>query len=600
MHPTGPQLSEETPLLAGPTSLKNEPFYIYLVAFVSAIGGFLFGYDTGIISGAMIFIRDHFELSEWLQEGVVSITLLAAWMFSILSGSATDRMGRKPVIIISSLIFVTGSVIMSLANDVIWLMTGRFVVGAGVGLSSMTIPMYIAEVAPSGIRGQLVMVNIIFITGGQFIASVTAYWLSLLDPEIAWRLMLGLAAVPAAIQFFAFLVMPESPRWLISNKHYDEAKSVLRKIRPPNCDIETEFEFILANQQRNMQAYELSQSHRQNKHQSTFSRILESPAVSRALLVGCLLQLVQQFSGINTVMYYTASIFQMSGIHSKPKALLMSCATSFVNFIFTLVGFGLVEKIGRRKLTLSSLFGVTLALFVLGAGFHVAYVNSPQVTAPVNGSTASDPCLLYEECSLCSRDPNCGFCYSESSTPVNGTLPLASCVRVDPNHHDRSLRGQCSSISNRDVETLPYRQNKAVFIWAYEWCPSSYSWFTLVGLILYLMFYAPGMGPMPWTINSEIYPSWARSWCLSASTSVCWLSNMFVSMTFLSLTRAITKQGAFYFYGSLAFLGFIFFFFNLPETKGKSLEQLESLFSPENKLKSDDEEDEVEEVQAHT
>lgn len=473
--PTRSTIDEETPLLgAGTGSLKGHSVHIYLAACLSAIGGFLFGYDTGIISGAMIFIREVFALNDWWQEMIVSSTLLAAWIFSILSGYATNRFGRKPVILVSSLIFVAGSVLMSLAWNRLALLLGRLVVGAGVGLASMTVPMYIAEVAPSAIRGQLVMINMCCITGGQFFSSTIAYGFSFVGDGHGWRYMLGFAALPAAIQFLAFLAMPESPRWLVSKQKYDDAKRVLTKLRPRGADVELEFQAIktycdLAQEERNSL---------EDPDQSTYKRIMATQPVRKALLVGCLLQMTQQLAGINTVMYYTASIFEMSGVDSKHEALLLSIGTALVNFVLTIVGYMLVERAGRRPLTLVSLFGVIVGLLVLGAGFQF------------------------------------------------GSAHL-----------------------------------------------------TMAGMLVYLFFFAPGMGPMPWTINSEIYPSWARSWCLSATTSVNWLFNLLVSMTFLTLAREITQQGAFYLYASLASVGFLYFVFVLPETKGKTLEELEDLFS---------------------
>lgn len=564
MIPTTPS-DETTPLLLGPDALKGNTIYIYLVACLSAIGGFLFGYDTGIISGAMIFIRDVFSLNEWWQEAIVSSTLLAAWIFSILSGSFNDRLGRKPVIVGSSLIFVLGSILMGIAWNEVILLAGRLVVGAGVGLASMTAPMYIAEVAPSRIRGQLVMINMCCITGGQFFASVIAYWFSFIKSGEGWRFMLGFAAIPAAIQFFAFLVMPESPRWLVSKMRYDEAKQVLAKIRPEGADTDAEFEAIKAN---DLQAKRLQES-QDDPNQSTFQRILENQPVRKALIVGCLLQLVQQVSGINTVMYYSASIFEMSGVYSKQRALLLSSGTALVNFIFTLVGYNLVERAGRRKLTLYSLFGVVLSLSTLAAGFQFAYYNSPKVNE-VDNSVINQPCGTFNDCSSCSQEPQCGFCFS--SNPGSNVIVSALCLHVNSSHHDRSVSNKCM-YGSKDEE-----------IWAFEWCPSAYSWVTMLGMVLYLLCFAPGMGPMPWTINSEIYPSWARSWCLSAATSVNWFFNLLMSMTFLSLTRAITKHGAFYLYALLSSFGFIYFVLVLPETRGKTLEELEDLFA-DKKLK---------------
>lgn len=563
---------ETRPLLSHLALKEKHGWFIYLVAATSAIGGFLFGYDTGIISGALIYIRDVFSLNEVWQEAIVSSTLLGAWIFSILSGSATDRFGRKPVILGSSLIFVAGSVLMALAWDEKILLLGRLVVGAAVGFASMTVPMYIAEIAPSSIRGQLVMLNMCCITGGQFIASLIAYWFSSLGHSNGWRYMLGFAVVPASIQFLVFLFMPESPRWLTRHYRDAEARQVLRRIRPEGSDINLEFEAIKENcNKARQEANKEKEESTDGTELTTFQRILVTQPVRKALIVGCLLQLVQQLSGINTVMYYSASIFEMSGVHSKRKALLLSSGTSAVNFVFTIVGFVLVERAGRRVLILSSLLGVSLSLLLLAAGFQFAYVNSPLVTS-VNHEVLNQPCDKLDSCSACSRNPECGYCFIEDPKDAGSVLE-ASCLHADSNHHDRALLGGCSF--NKTTDTF----RASNFIWAYEWCPSPYSWLTLLGVGLYLLSFATGMGPMPWTINSEIYPSWARSWCQSASTSVNWLSNLLVSMTFLSLTRAITKHGAFYVYAVCASLGLIYFIMVLPETRGKTLEELEGLFA---------------------
>jgi SP family myo-inositol transporter-like MFS transporter 13 len=570
--PSSPVADESSPLLLSPTALKEHTIYVYLVACMSAIGGFLFGYDTGIISGAMIFIRDVFKLNEWWQEAIVSSTLLAAWVLSILSGTANNRFGRKPVIIASSLIFVAGSLLLALAWDRFALLAGRLVVGAGVGLASMTVPMYIAEVAPSSIRGQLVMINMCCITGGQFLASLVAYLFSYIEGGHGWRHMLGLAALPAAIQFFAFLMMPESPRWLIAKRRYQAAKEALIKLRPNGADIEAEFNAIRENDLKAKR----EQQELRDPGQSTFKRILNNSQVRKALMLGCCLQMIQQVSGINTVMYYTASIFEMAGVHSKQKALLLSSCTAMVNFVFTIVGYNLVERVGRRPLTLYSLFGVIVSLAILGAGFQFAYVNSPLITR-VDSSDTNRPCDTAKDCSACSRMTQCGFCYSSSKSNTSASAPVmmgvtttttmeAYCLHVDMDNHERSILGPCQTGSSQQ------------HVWAYEWCPSAYSWVTMLGMVMYLLFFAPGMGPMPWTINSELYPSWARSWCLSAATSTNWLFNLLISMTFLSLTKAITKHGAFYLYAALSFVGFIYFALVLPETKGKTLEEMDDLF----------------------
>lgn len=167
--------------------INDEPMFVYVVAFLSAIGGFLFGYDTGIVSGAILLIKTDLALSDLWQELIVSMTVAFAWIFSSIAGIFTDRYGRKPVILVASFLFFMGSIVMAIAADKWWLLVGRAIAGAGIGLASMVVPMYIAEVAPENVRGSLVTLNNCFITGGQFVAAVFAASLSYLDRNLAWR-----------------------------------------------------------------------------------------------------------------------------------------------------------------------------------------------------------------------------------------------------------------------------------------------------------------------------------------------------------------------------------------------------------------------------
>lgn len=268
--------------------------------------------------------------------------------------------------------------------------------------------------------------------------------------------MLGLAAIPAIIQFLGFLFIPESPRWLLGQNRDIQAMDVLQRIRGPEADIWPEYQSIKDGCK---------------VEPGNILDVLRDKYLRQALLCGSMLQIIQQLTGINTVMYYSATIIQMSGVYDKSSAIWMSALTAMINFLSNFLGVYLVERIGRRPLTLASLAGVVVSLGILAIGFQLGA-----------------------------------------------------------------------------------------------------SWMTLVGLCIYLFFFAPGMGPMPWTINSELYPLWCRSACFSATTSFNWFFNMLVSMTFLSLTRAITKHGVFWLYATFGTLGFIFFYFMLPETKGKSME----------------------------
>ena len=202
---------------------------------MSAIGGFLFGYDTSVISGALVLIDEQFELTD-IQEGlIVSMTVLGAWAASLVSGKLADHYGRKPVVLASSIVFTVGSAILAIADDYNTLVVGRFIVGVGVGAASMCMPTFLGEIAPPENRGAIVTCINVACTGGQFISCLVSGGLSYL--QNGWRYMFGLAALPAIVQFFGFILIPESPRWLVSQGREADAEKALRMIRPAEENI---------------------------------------------------------------------------------------------------------------------------------------------------------------------------------------------------------------------------------------------------------------------------------------------------------------------------------------------------------------------------
>ena len=209
--------------------------FMVLLTVTSALGGFLFGYDTGVVSGAILEIRRTFSLdSAWL-ELIVSITIAFAAVSAFLAGFLCDILGRRPTLLISSVVFTVGAATMGISFSPQVLLIGRATIGVGIGMAAMAVPMYIAELAPSIMRGKLVVVNILFLTGGQCIATVVDGIFSSMRYDIGWRFMLGLAGVPSMIMFIGFLFMPESPRWLVFHGKDVMARDVLLKIRPLNA-----------------------------------------------------------------------------------------------------------------------------------------------------------------------------------------------------------------------------------------------------------------------------------------------------------------------------------------------------------------------------
>ncbi|KAM0024964.1 putative major facilitator, sugar transporter, major facilitator superfamily [Helianthus debilis subsp. tardiflorus] len=278
--------------------------YVLGLTVVAGIGGLLFGYDTGVISGALLYIRDEFEAvdqSSFLQETIVSMALVGAMIGAAGGGWINDAYGRKRATLLADVVFALGSFVMALAPDPYVLIFGRFLVGLGVGVASVTAPMYIAEAAPSEIRGGLVSTNVLMITGGQFLS----YLVNLAFTEVpgTWRWMLGVAAVPAIVQFLLMLLLPESPRWLYM-KSKSEAIVVLSKIYDP-FRLEEELD----------QLSSALEEEKQRKNAISYLDVFRIKEIRLAFFAGAGLQAFQQFTGINTVMYYSPTIVQM-GVES--------------------------------------------------------------------------------------------------------------------------------------------------------------------------------------------------------------------------------------------------------------------------------------------
>ena len=252
--------------------------FVVILTLLGSIGGFLFGYDSGIIAGAQLYLKDTWpEISTVERELVVSLALLGAFVGSLIAGSISDNLGRKPVIIVGDILFTVGSIVMATAETIATLMAGRFIVGLGIGIASMILPVYLSEVAPISIRGKVVTSFVIAITLGQLISSIVALGLA---PSRDWRLMLGLAAIPSLIQGFAMICMPESQRWLGKKEKTSECIQVLNRVYP-RTSAEKELRAI-GREVEKLRPY-LSQTECQR-----YSELFQK--YGRCLYIGCMLQ----------------------------------------------------------------------------------------------------------------------------------------------------------------------------------------------------------------------------------------------------------------------------------------------------------------------
>jgi SP family galactose:H+ symporter-like MFS transporter len=456
------QTSSGTSTASSPTGelpKKRNPHFVVIAAAISALGGLLFGYDTGVISGAILFIQKEFSLGSGIEELVVSAVLIGAIVGAAGGGALADRFGRRRMLLLAAATFAAGAIGTALVPSVSWLIAGRILVGIAIGAASFTAPLYISEIAPERERGRLVSLNQIALTSGIVISYLIDYALS---GGQAWRWMLGLAAIPAAMLGVGMFFMPPSPRWLLSHEQATRAMNVLQRIRARD-DVTSEVKSIETSLKRQT---------------GDWSELLK-PGIRPALIVGIGLAIFQQITGINTVIYYAPTIFQFAGFKSAAAAILATTGVGLVNVALTVLAMQLLDRIGRRPLLLIGMAGMTLSLLALGLAFL-----APNAT----------------------------------------------------------------------------------------WL----GWVAIVSLMFYVGSFAIGLGPVFWLLISEIYPLRVRGLAMSLATVMNWGFNLIVSITFLSLVGAVGRSWTFWIYGLIGICALIFSYSLVPETKGRSLEEIEA------------------------
>jgi MFS transporter, SP family, galactose:H+ symporter len=323
--------------------------FVLLVASVAALGGLLFGYDTGVISGAILFISHDFALTTVLQEWTISVVLVGCIAGSSAAGALADRFGRRWALLGAGIVFGIGAIASAFAPTIAMLLAARAIVGFGIGICSVVAPLYISEVAPANVRGALVSLYQFAITVGILAAYIVDY---VLAGAAAWRWMLGLALVPSLVLIVGMIPLPESPRYLFKIGRGEAAREELRRIA--GHDEVTEEENAIVDSL---------------KVQSGGFAALFGPEVRRALLLGVALAMLQQFAGINTVIYYGPRIFQMAGVAGNEASILATAIVGTVNVLLTLVAIFFVDRLGRKPLLYAGVSTMCLALATLAFAF---------------------------------------------------------------------------------------------------------------------------------------------------------------------------------------------------------------------------------------
>jgi sugar porter (SP) family MFS transporter len=434
---------------------------VLIMAVTAALGGLLFGYDTGIISGALLFIREDFGLSDAAQQTVVGSLLFGAVLGALIAGPLTDRAGRRSAILAAGLVFALGSLAAALATGTGILVVARFFLGLAIGSAAASVPVYIAEISPRRVRGRLVSLQQFAITLGILLSYVVGYLLSFAE---AWRWMLALGAVPAVVLFVGMLFLPESPRWLIGRGREADARAIMERTQDPDEDVEELITEIKA---------------QEREEGSGTYRELFSPLVRPALTVGVGIAFFNQLVGVNAVIYYAPTILERAGLGTS-AALLSTVAIGLVNSVVTGAALLSIDRLGRRPLLLIGMSGVVLALFVLG----LAYLLPSQ----------------------------------------SGFVGLI----------------------------------------------------LVLGLIVYIASFAASLGLGIWLLNSEVYPLKVRGKGSSAGSLTHWVLDLIIASSVLTLINTITATGMFWLYGFFGIIGILFVYRFVPETKGRTLEEVDA------------------------
>jgi sugar porter (SP) family MFS transporter len=440
---------------------------VLLIAVIAATGGLLFGFDTGVISGALPFLKEYWQLDDASLEWITTTVLIGAVLGAVASGRLSDYLGRKKMIIINAIIFAAGALGCTFATSTGMLVVMRIIIGIAIGITSYVVPMYIAEISPARHRGSLVTLNQLMITIGILLSYITDYWLSNDAHTASWRWMFFVGFFPAIVLLVGMFFLPETPRWLIGKNRWEEGRKVLARVEDAGL-----LEQTLKGLQKDI---ELSAG-----NNAGLKDVLK-PWLRPALIITIGIFFFQQFSGVNTIIYYSPIIFKMAGIVSNTQSILPAIIIGAVNVLSCFLSVILLDKVGRRKLYIIGISGMIPSLAMLGMCFY----------------------------------------FKEALGP---SLPV----------------------------------------------------FAVISIVCYIIFIAISLAPLGWLLISEVFPLNVRGVGMSIGSLAHWGFNAIIAFTFLKLVNSIGIAATFWFYGGICLLGLFWGWYYIPETKGRSLEEIES------------------------
>ncbi|MDH3254109.1 MAG: sugar porter family MFS transporter [Acidobacteriota bacterium] len=510
--------------------------YVMRVALTVAGGGFLMGFDASVISGVVKFIEPQFDLSKIELGWAVSSLTLTATLAMMLSGPLSDRIGRRKVLFLAAILYAVSAIASALAPTFVVLVIARMIGGLGVGASLIIAPMYIAEIAPPTERGRMVSFNQLNIVVGISAAFFTNYMIlqlgqsdagwaqSLMFDEYNWRWMLGLETLPAVLYFFGLFFVPESPRWLLLEGQEEEARKILTSA-VGEAEAREELDEIHASLAKDAGREKVSVME------------LFAPAMKLVLTIGVVVAIIQQATGINAVFFYAPMIFEQSGIGTD-ASFAQAVLVGLINLVFTVVAMLFIDRIGRKPLLVFGLFGIAVSMSVLAFGFSSASYTI----------TGDDLAKLPAEVN------------------VPAVADLQDTTFGSDVEFKEALRGALG-----DELATQYESN---FINA---AIAMNPWLVLFGVLGFVASFAVSIGPVMWVLFSELFPNRIRGIAISFVGLINSAVSFGVQLVFPWELANFGSATTFLIYGLFAAIGLVFVVLVLPETKGRSLEELETI-----------------------
>ena len=509
--------------------------YVVRTALIAALGGFLMGFDASVISGVVSFIKPEFALTQIELGWAVASLTLTATLAMMVAGPLSDRLGRRPVLSLAAILFAVSALLSAVAPNFATLVAARLMGGLGVGAALIIAPMYIAEIAPAGLRGRMVSFNQLNIVLGISAAFFTNYlilrlghadlgWAQALRlGEWNWRWMLGIEALPSICYFFALLAVPESPRWLAMRGRDAQARAVLTRI----CG-STQADAELA-------SIKLSMANDANKERASLGELWR-PAMRLVLTIGVAMAVLQQITGINAVFFYAPMIFESSGIGAD-ASFMQAVLVGLVNLVFTVLAIGLIDRLGRRPLLAFGLVGIAVCMLSLAYGFGTASYTI----------RADHVASLPQQIDRVALQPLIDHSY-DSDVSFRRAVAAAVGIKV-------------------------YQDNQSAFVnAAIRMNPR----LVLLGVLGFVASFAMSLGPVMWVLFSELFPNRIRGIAISFVGLINSAVSFSVQLVFPWELENLGNSRTFLIYGLFAVVGLVIVMRLLPETKGRSLEELEA------------------------